>query len=143
MADLQCVICDFTVSAASTEDEVLSMLGTASPAAGERLIEHMSDHDLADWVRAFKMADAYIDKLEAKITELESTQFKTNAIALPTEYRGPVPQAGFQAPPAFADPGAAQRAEVRRRIEEHNHDETLIPRIPDAQRPEGVVGVKY
>lgn len=156
MADLQCVICDFTVTPQNPDDEVLALLGAGgSEAAGQELLVHMEGHTLADWVRAFKMADAYIEKLEGQLEQALSASVQLAAsrpqpVQMPQEFR-----------PTFVDdmPGLPdnlehfftpeeiarkrQQARIRAEIEAADPDQTLIPRIPDAVRPEGVVGVKY
>lgn len=154
MADLQCLICDFTVAPQGAEDELLALLGAGgSVDAGKELLAHMQAHTLVDWIRAFKMADAYIEKLEA---DLDSAT-QRNVVQMPARQ---APLANVAAAYDQVDmPGLPdnlehfftpeeiarkrQQARIRAEIEAADPDQTLIPRIPDAQRPEGVVGMKY
>jgi hypothetical protein len=143
VADLQCLICDFTVEPEEGDDEVLTLLGTHSPEAGQKLLWHMKEHSLTDWVKAFKMADAYIEQLETEIEDLKATpQYAPARIQAPAP---PVFQNGGGSPEwTAAEMGRMSRQDqIRRLVEEHDSEQTLIPRIPDAVRPEGVVGVKY
>jgi hypothetical protein len=142
VADLQCVICDFVVPQIGDADEVLALLGTSSPDAGKTLIAHMESHTLIDWVKAFKMADAYIEQLETEIEDLKATpQYAPARIQAPAP---PVFQNGGSPEWTPAEMGRMSRQDqIRRLVEEHDSEQTLIPRIPDAVRPEGVVGVKY
>lgn len=175
MADLQCPICDFKVVPEADQDQVLALLGVGSVNAGETLVAHMGDHTLSDWLKAFKMADAYIAQLEgqveamagetagyrAQITQMQNElaaarTFQTNPIAVRPQDGGPHPGAGFEATSAFAPQGSQlermftpgeiarmqKRAANRARIEAHDSNESLIPYINPASRPEGVVGRK-
>lgn len=142
MADLQCVICDYTVPHQDDNDEVLVLLGAASVGAGEALIAHMQGHTLSDWVKAFKMADAYIAQLEAEVESLKAAPaFSPARIQAVPPFQQPN---GYQPDLTPAEQQRLSRQDqIRRVVETHDHNETLIPRIPDAVRPEGVVGVKY
>lgn len=168
MADLQCLICDWTVpKTEDTENELLDLLGVGSVDAGKALIAHMSEHTLAEWIRSFKMADRYIEQLETELEEAKrAPAFTDNSYQVRAD-PGPAPGAGFEPTQAFTGPPGGghfpseddpellrrytpreiaamrRRRQIQAEIESHNPDETLIPRIPDAQRPEGVVGVKY
>src|SRR4051794_6682594 len=156
MADLQCLICEYAVEPEEDQDELLSLLGAQSAGSTEQLIRHMQGHDLGDWIKAFKMADRYIEQLETKLAECESRPMP--AVMAPAALTGTsVDYAREQWPAAPAQPEEdlghyftpaevermRRQEKVRARIAQHDPDQTLIPRLTDAQRPEGVVGVKY
>ena len=169
MAELQCLICEWTVPKSDNpENELLGLLGVGSTDAGLELLKHMQDHDLGDWIKAFKMADAYIAQLEANVERLtrEVSQAKAAAVEFqtnPVMRRGEPQRSAFQPPTgAFEDDGLLaangqplsryltpaeiarkrEQARVRAEIEAADPDESLIPYIAPSARPEGVVGRK-
>lgn len=161
MADkLQCLICDHTVEPGEM-DEALALMGVSSASATEALLTHMESHTLVDWIKAFKMADAYIAQLEREVEEAKAQQFTYQGPAVGHVDRGPAPpvfQSAFV--PGEDEPLAANgqplsryltpaeiarkrhQAEIRRQVEQSDPDESLIPFIAPASRPEGVVGRK-
>lgn len=163
MADLQCLICEYVPPEDDLpQDEMLVLIGAGSSTErGRALLHHMSEHTLTDWVKAFKMADAYIAQLEGENeairranTELQSRPVTTSAVPQfipPADYGTQLldgeplapngqPLSRYLTPDEIAR--KRQQAKIRAQVEAADPNESLIPYIAPASRPEGVVGRK-
>lgn len=148
-AQLQCPICSYVLEVdTEAQADVPGVLAGLLNLAGDGAVystawlatleatmrAHLVTHTLEEWVLALKMADSYIDLLEAELAStgallLEQSRMATTAATAPA-----------------ADPQpwtVGPVLQVQERGYRHvDPDTTLIPLIPAASRPEGVVGRK-
>lgn len=144
---VMCPICDFTVE--RPEVTYRTMAGVAVPSTeslaalalcAKEMETHVEGHAIPEWLQAFDQADAYIAQLEGRISALEQERDHYKAAteqAVAERQADRERMASARAPfrePHFPDePGPRVKSRV-------DPNQTLIPVIPQEQRPAGVVG---
>lgn len=161
MSGLQCPACDEVIEFEDAEGHksLSQLLGagvsqSVSDLTEARLREHLETHTVEDWVTALVMADRYIAVLEqerdeavawktdveAKVAKQRTTYQPRPGDVATFDFGGPPPV--IPVPPGMDFGAGYVQPEARPRRQHVDPEQTLIPRIPMGQRPEGVVGRK-
>lgn len=141
MSKAQCPVCDFALELPDLVMEV-GISGVAVPTEDSLgkmrqteigLLQHADSHSTTEWIRAFRMADTYIDQLEDELEQAKEAFER--------------PMAPFTTHPSqTADlvQWTDSEGQVLHRTPAQPTDpnQTMIPFIPTGQRPEGTVGRK-